>query len=114
MQKLLQNVYGSFAPSDLEPIAEGLGITKEQLINSYLQFDALSGTYESKHMPCDFLTSDGICMLGDNKPAGCRDYPFTNCPDRLESLYSVLSAVEVCPVAYEIRERLKKEYHFRR
>jgi hypothetical protein len=32
---------------------------------------------------------------------------------RLESLYSILDAVEVCPVAFEIFERLKQEYHFR-
>ena len=33
--------------------------------------------------------------------------------ERLQSLYSVLNAVEVCPVAFEIYERLKKEYHFK-
>ena len=43
----------------------------------------------------------------------CKKYPYTDQPERLQSLYSVLSAVEVCPVAFEIYERLKKEYHFK-
>lgn len=43
----------------------------------------------------------------------CKKYPYTNQPERLWSLYSVLEAVEVCPVAFEIFERLKSEYGFK-
>ena len=39
-----------------------------------------------------------------------KKYPYTDQPKRLSSLYSVLEAVEVCPVAFEIYERLKEEY----
>ena len=52
------------------------------------------------------------CKLGEYKPENCRKYPYTNQPGRLQSLYSVLEAVEVCPIAFEIYERLKKEYGF--
>lgn len=34
--------------------------------------------------------------------------------ERLFSLLSVLDIVEICPVAFEIYERLKAEYRFRR
>ena len=34
----------------------------------------------------------------------------TNQPERLHSLYSMLEAVQVCLVAFEIFERLKTEY----
>ncbi|POP35883.1 hypothetical protein C3R19_22860 [Blautia producta] len=76
--------------------------------------DEISGDYDTKHMPCDFLQEDGTCRLGECRPKSCRDYPFTNQPERLWSLYSVLEAVSVCPVAFEIYECLKKEYGFRR
>ena len=36
----------------------------------------------------------------------------TNQPERLHSLYSMLEAVQVCLVAFEIFERLKTEYGF--
>ena len=52
-------------------------------------------------------------MLGECRPLNCKNYPYTDQPDRLWCLYSVLEAVEVCPVAFEIYERLKKEYKFR-
>jgi hypothetical protein len=32
----------------------------------------------------------------------------------MQSLFSVLDVIEVCPVAYEIYERLKQEYGFKK
>ena len=54
----------------------------------------------------------GECRLGDCKPESCKKYPFTNQPERLWSLLGFLESVSICPVAYEICERLKQEYHF--
>lgn len=93
-----------------------MNISKEQFIDFFLTINEISGDYETKHMPCDFLTEDGECKLGDCKPESCKNYknyPHTNQPERLESLYSVLDTVEVCPVAFEIYERLKQEYGFK-
>ena len=42
------------------------------------------------------------------RPESCKKYPYTDQPDRWGSLYSVLDVIEVCPVAFEIYERLKK------
>ena len=93
--------------------AEYLGLTKEELINSYLIKKESENTYVTKHHPCDFLEEDGNCKLGEYKPENCRKYPYTDQPERLHSLYSVLETVEVCPIAFEIYERLKEEYGFR-
>lgn len=103
----------SIPTEDLGKTALALHITKEQLIEYFLRCNEITGDYETKHMPCDFLTEENSCRLGEARPESCRDYPYTNCPDRLGSLYSMLGAVEVCPVAYEIWERLKQEYGFR-
>ncbi|KJR44916.1 hypothetical protein UF75_4709 [Desulfosporosinus sp. I2] len=47
------------------------------------------------------------------KPESCKTYPHTNQPERLGNLYSMLNVVEVCPVAFEIFERLKEIYRFK-
>ena len=96
-----------------ELFAEYLGITKEELIKSYLMKKESENIYVTNHHPCDFLKKDGNCKLGEYKPENCRKYPYTDQPERLHSLYSVLETVEVCPIAFEIYERLKKEYGFR-
>ena len=65
-----------------------------------------------KNKPCDFLQKNGECLLEECKPDGCKKYPYTDQPGRLGSLYGMLDAIAVCPVAYEIWERLKKIYNF--
>lgn len=74
----------------------------------YLDSNSATETYETIHMPCDFLRENRECLLGDCKPYNCVKYPCTDQPEQLYNLYSVLEAVEVCPVAFEIYEQLKK------
>ena len=89
-------------------------MAEKEFIDTYLiKKDEVENEYQTKHMPCDFLNQDGSCKLNDCKPETCKKYPYTNQPGRLHSLYSVLEAVEVCPVAFEIYEKLKKMYCFK-
>lgn len=104
--------YGSIPATDVEQDAKHLQMDVSTFIREYLESEEDSPDYHTKNMPCDFLQEDGSCQLGECKPVNCKNYPYTNQPDRLWSLYSVLEAVEVCPVAYEIFERLKVEYGF--
>lgn len=106
--------HGSIPTEDFERDAAYLGISKEQFVDFFLEKDTYGLNYQTKHQPCDFLQEDGSCKLGDCKPESCKKYPYTDQPERLWSLYSVLQAVEVCPVAFEIYERLKQEYNFRK
>lgn len=104
---------GTFQEDELEKAAGYLNITTDQFKDFFLEFNEIEYSYETKHSPCDFLEDNGECKLGDMKPESCRTYPYTNQPERLWSLYSVLNVVEVCPVAFEIFERLKEIYRFK-
>jgi uncharacterized protein len=42
------------------------------------------------------------------------EYPFTNKPERLFSLLSIVDFASVCPVVFEMLERLKQIYGFKR
>lgn len=106
--------HGSIPTAEIEKDALYLGISSENFIEQYLQGKDSEGNYQTKNSPCDFLQTDGSCKLGECKPEKCKNYPYTNQPERLWSLYSVLDAVGVCPVAFEIYERLKQEYGFRK
>lgn len=106
--------HGNIPEEDIEDDAKCLGISRHEFVDLYLNSDSKEGTFQTKHKPCDFLQEDGICVLGDCKPENCKKYPYTDQPERLHSLYGVLEAVEVCPVAFEIYERLKKVYGFKK
>lgn len=105
---------GGIPEEDVEKDAAHLGITVEQFIDFFLEKEECGIGYHTKHKPCDFLQEDGSCKLGDCKPDSCKKYPYTDQPERLWSLLGMLDTISICPVAYEIFERLKKEYGFRR
>jgi len=104
---------GNIPVEDIEKDAKHLRITEEQFIDFFLEKHEYGFEYQTKHKPCDFLEEDGECKLGDCRPESCKNYPYTNQPERLESLLGFLDIISICPVAYEIFERLKKEYGFR-
>lgn len=97
---------------EIDRDAAFLGIPQDTFMDKYLKQD-MFGDWVGKQLPCVFLSPDGNCRLGDHRPESCKKYPYTDQPDRLHSLYSVLSAAEICPAAFEILESLKREYQFR-
>lgn len=104
---------GSIPEEDVEKDAEYLGITVEQFVDFFLEKAENDIGYHTKHKPCDFLMEDGNCRLGNCRPENCKKYPYTNQPERLFSLLGFLDTVSICPIAFEIFERLKKEYGFK-
>ena len=92
---------------DAKRIAGFLGLGKEVFLQKY------AGDGDAIKPPCPFLESDGKCQIQPCKPEECRGYPYTNQPDRIGSLCGVMEFAEVCPVVFEIVQRLKGIYGFR-
>jgi uncharacterized protein len=101
----------TFTEEEICSAASYLGMTKEQFMDKHIKIEY--GEYNLKQVPCCFLEDDGSCELGDCKPVTCEEYPFTDRSDRLGSLLNIVHAAGVCPVVFEMLERLKREYGFR-
>jgi Fe-S-cluster containining protein len=102
-----------FAQKDIAAAAKYLGQADEDFIEKYLIPDDEDAAYFMlKDKPCRFLGAEGKCGIYECRPSVCREYPYTNKPERLYSMLSVLSFAEDCPVVFEIIERLKKIYNF--
>ena len=97
---------------DIERLAEFLGLpSKRQFISSFdlhMEF----GQEYVLNAPCQFLLPSGACSVEKIKPQVCRDYPYTDKPDRLSLFLTVIAMANVCPIVYEIVERLKTAYGF--
>lgn len=70
------------------------------------------GEYQLNSKPCVFLLEDNSCRIESCKPSSCKMYPYTNQAGRLDCTLSLIESSKVCPVVYEIIERLKKIYDF--
>ena len=82
-------------------------MSRDEFIDKHLERTDF-GEWIEKHSPCGFLIENGECRLGEYCPDSCKKFPYTDQPDRLSGLYSVLDAVSICPAAYEILEALKE------
>lgn len=102
---------GTIPSEDIPKDAESLGMTTEEFIGNYLKEPPNSEGYNTKNCPCDFLV-DNDCILGDNRPDACKEFPHTDKEDRMGSLLSIIGNTSICPVVYEIMEELKKMYGF--
>lgn len=102
----------------------GTTLTEKEIVNISAYLGLTRQQFQEDHLirgrdglelpaPCRFLNTDRKCRLQECKPEECKGFPYTDRPHRLESMYSVLSAADVCPVVFGIIERLKELYHFR-
>jgi len=100
---------------DVKRIASHLGLSESDFVAKYLiQAEPDEEMpYMFKEKPCSFLCNDGRCQIQNSKPDACSAFPFTDQPDRLSSMYSIIGHAEICPVVFEILERLKVIYRFR-
>ena len=102
----------SFEEDELGPVAAFLKMGEKDFRDKYMKEE--SGDYLLNERPCCFRKEDGGCQIEGCKPASCRDYPYTDKQERLFSLLSIVESTSVCPVVFEMFERLKIEYRFKR
>ncbi len=101
-----------FEEHELEPVAIHLKIPEKEFREKYI--NEVFGEYQLKKRPCLFLKYNGECEIESCKPLSCREYPFTNRDERMFSLLSIIESTRTCPVVFEMIERLKQEYRFKR
>lgn len=102
----------SFKEDELGQISAFLKMTETDFMQKYVNEEL--GDYLLNGKPCCFLKEDGSCEIEACKPNSCRDYPYTDKPERLFHLLSITESTGICPVVFEMFERLKDEYKFKR
>lgn len=94
---------------DIERLGKSMKMKPVDFIAQYLYIDE-DKDYVFRQTPCLFLMSDNYCMVYEDRPKACREYPHT---DR-KRMYQILNLThkncEVCPVVYCITEELVKKF----
>ena len=94
--------------ADIKRMAKALNMTEVDLLNMYLKVDE-DGDYVFKQMPCPFLMNDNHCIIYNNRPNACREYPHT---DRARFYHIVNLSIKnayTCPIAYEVLNNILKD-----
>jgi uncharacterized protein len=94
---------------DIDRIARRLKMKPSKLIDAYLHLDE-DGDYVFREAPCPFLLPDNYCMIYEDRPRACREYPHTNRKRFHQILKLTYQNTLVCPAVLEVVDGLKKKY----
>ena len=98
-----------FNDRDIDRISRRLRVKPSDFISKYLHKDE-DGDFVLNEAPCTFLDSENYCLIYDDRPAACREYPHTNRKRFYQLLDLTVKNTYVCPAAFEIVEQMKKKY----
>jgi uncharacterized protein len=96
-----------FYQNDIERVAKALRLKPGDFVEKYLRIDE-DNDYVLKTSPCPFLDGENYCMVYEDRPKACREYPHTNRKKMVQITELTFKNTAVCPAVFEIVERLKK------
>jgi Fe-S-cluster containining protein len=93
---------------DIDRLAKHLKMKPQAFIEQYVEIDE-DNDYVFRDHPCPFLLPDNYCMVYENRPKACLEYPHTRRKRFVQILDLSHKNCETCPVVFEIFERLKQK-----
>lgn len=98
-----------FRDVDIRRIANHLRMSESEFIKKYLRIDE-DNDYVLQQSPCHFLMGDNTCMIYENRPLACREYPHTNRKNMNQIMDLTLKNAEICPAVSNILIQLNKSF----
>lgn len=96
-----------FYQTDIERVAKSLRMKPGDFIEKYLRIDE-DKDYVLKSSPCPFLGADNYCLVYEDRPKACREYPHTDRKKMVQITELTFKNTMVCPAVLEMVARLKK------
>ena len=87
--------------ADIKRMGRALRLSPSEVIDTYLRIDE-DGDYVFKDMPCPFLLDDNYCIIYENRPKACKEYPHTNRKKFYQVYKLSIKNAYTCPIAYEV------------
>lgn len=96
-----------FYEKDIDRLAKRLRMRPSEFITKYLKIDE-DKDYVLKKAPCPFLDHENYCVVYEDRPTACREYPHTNRKNMHQVLDLTYKNTLVCPAVLRIVEVLKE------
>ncbi len=95
-----------FLDSDIERLSKVLKMKPAIFIQEYLRIDE-EGDHVLQSTPCAFLGHDNKCIVYEDRPKACREYPHTN----RKNMHQILKLTEknalICPAVDKIFDAIR-------
>ncbi len=91
---------------DIEKLSGFMKIEKYEFIKNYMKKDE-DNDYLFKNLPCPLLNNN-LCTCYSARPEECTSYPHLHKDDFIFRLYGVINNCSICPIVFNVFEKLKK------
>ncbi len=98
-----------FLNTDIDRLAKVFRMKSSAFIDEYLHRDE-EGDFVLNTAPCTFLGADNKCLVYEDRPKACREYPHTNRKKMHGILELSLKNTLVCPAVFKIFQQIGKDY----
>ncbi len=98
-----------FKDIDIDRISKRLRMRPSDFIQKYLHMDE-DNDFVLNVAPCPFLDAENYCLIYEDRPTACREYPHTNRKRFYQLLDLTIKNTFICPAVFEIVEGMKKKY----
>ena len=96
---------------EIERLARIDNMSHEEFVQNFTEKDEFDHTLYLKDTPCKYLF-DKKCGIYPDRPGDCKSYPHTHKKDFTSSTLGIIDNYEICPIVFNLFERLKKELRF--
>lgn len=98
-----------FLNTDIDRLAKVFRMKSSQFMDEYLHRDE-DGDFVLNSSPCTFLGEDNKCLVYEDRPKACREYPHTDRKKMHGILELSLKNTLVCPAVFKIFQHIGKDY----
>jgi Fe-S-cluster containining protein len=86
---------------DTVRIAKHLRMSAADFESEYLRVDE-DGDHVFQSLPCPFLAGDNYCMIYEDRPKACKEYPHTDRVKQFQLIDLTLKNEKICPAVEQI------------
>ena len=98
--------------SEIDYLAQIDKIPKNYYELNFVEKDNFDDIKYLKNTPCKYL-KDKECTIYENRPFDCKSYPHTHKKNFTSRSLSMIENYEICPIVFNVYERLKDELNYR-
>lgn len=90
---------------DIKRVSKSLKMKEADFEAAYLKIDE-DGDYVFQSMPCPFLQADNYCMIYEDRPKACREYPHTDRKKMKQLFKLTLKNSSCCPAVEKMLDSI--------
>jgi hypothetical protein len=95
---------------ETDQLASHLQISETQLIDQYIE-QSEQGQMIINTIPCHFL-KETSCSIYEHRFTECREFPHLHKPHFTGRLFGTMQYYEICPIIFNVVEKLKEDLYY--